>query len=124
MRAKFLRTQGRASCGFAATSESLATAITFSLTHWSNLTVFILKRILILREVLNNNTQQEEVKMLYIKTEDFPAILLQYLEKAGKTQAAFARELGVPKQTVSNWVKGRNMPSYKRLEKILEMMEE
>lgn len=62
--------------------------------------------------------------MLYIKTEDFPAILLQYLEKAGKTQVAFARELGVPKQTVSNWVKGRNMPSYKRLEKILEMMEE
>lgn len=61
--------------------------------------------------------------MLYIKTEDFPTALLQYLEKAGKTQAAFARELGVPKQTVCNWTKGRSMPSHKRLEIILGMME-
>lgn len=52
--------------------------------------------------------------MLYIKTEDFPAILLQYLEKAGKTQVAFARELGVPKQTVSNWIKGRNIKGWKK----------
>lgn len=46
--------------------------------------------------------------MLYIKTEDFPAILLQYLEKAGKTQVAFARE---SKQTVS---KGRNIKGWKK----------
>lgn len=52
--------------------------------------------------------------MLYIKTEDFPVILLQYLEKAGKTQVAFARELGVPKQTVSNWIKGRNIKGWKK----------
>ena len=61
--------------------------------------------------------------MIYIKTEDFPNALKNYLSIADISQVELAEKLGVPKQTVNNWIKGRSMPNHKRLEKLLEMIE-
>lgn len=62
--------------------------------------------------------------MKYIKSEDFPSALLSFLKETEQTQTEFARKLGIPKQTINNWIKGRSMPGHKTFEKIMEMMEE
>ena len=62
--------------------------------------------------------------MKIIKKEEFPQALQNFLDSHSISQAEFARMLGVPKQTVNGWIKGRTMPKYERLIQIMEMMEE
>ena len=62
--------------------------------------------------------------MKIIKKEEFPQVLQNFLDSHSITQAEFARMLEVPKQTVNGWIKGRTMPKYERLERLMEMMEE
>ena len=42
-----------------------------------------------------------------------------WLTATGRTQAGFAQELGVRKQTVNNWCLGKNAPESKMLRRIL-----
>ena len=62
--------------------------------------------------------------MKVIKKEEFPQVLQNFLNSHSISQAEFARMLEVPKQTVNGWIKGRTMPKYERLARIMEMMEE
>ena len=62
--------------------------------------------------------------MKIIKKEEFPQALQNFLDSHSITQAELARMLDVPKQTVNGWIKGRTMPKYERLARIMEMMEE
>ena len=62
--------------------------------------------------------------MKIIKKEEFPQVLQNFLDSHSITQAELARMLDVPKQTVNGWIKGRTMPKYERLARIMEMMEE
>lgn len=62
--------------------------------------------------------------MKVIKKEEFPQALQNFLDSHSISQAEFARMLDVPKQTVNGWIKGRTMPKYERLARIMEMMEE
>ena len=62
--------------------------------------------------------------MKIIKKEEFPQVLQNFLNSHSITQSELARMLDVPKQTVNGWIKGRTMPKYERLERIMEMMEE
>ena len=62
--------------------------------------------------------------MKVIKKEEFPQALQNFLDSHSITQAEFARMLDVPKQTVNGWIKGRTMPKYERLARIMEMMDE
>ncbi len=62
--------------------------------------------------------------MKIIKKEEFPQALQNFLNSHSISQAEFARMLDVPKQTVNGWIKGRTMPKYERLARIMEMMEE
>ena len=62
--------------------------------------------------------------MKVIKKEEFPQVLQNFLNSHSITQSELARMLDVPKQTVNGWIKGRTMPKYERLERIMEMMEE
>ena len=62
--------------------------------------------------------------MKIIKKEEFPQALQNFLDSHSISQAEFARMLDVPKQTVNGWVKGRTMPKYERLARIMEMIEE
>ena len=73
--------------------------------------------------VLKNNTKEDN-KMKIIKKEEFPQVLQNFLDSHSITQAELARMLDVPKQTVNGWIKGRTMPKYERLERLMEMMEE
>lgn len=61
--------------------------------------------------------------MKIIKKEEFPQLLQDFLNNNSISQTEFARMLNVPKQTVNGWIKGRTMPRYERLERIMEMME-
>ena len=62
--------------------------------------------------------------MKIIKKEEFPQVLQNFLDSHSITQAELARMLDVPKQTVNGWIKGRTIPKYERLARIMEMMEE
>ena len=62
--------------------------------------------------------------MKIIKKEEFPQVLQNFLDSHSITQAELARILEVPKQTVNGWIKGRTMPKYERLARIMEMMDE
>lgn len=62
--------------------------------------------------------------MKIIKKEEFPHVLQNFLDSHSITQAELARILEVPKQTVNGWIKGRTMPKYERLARIMEMMDE
>ena len=62
--------------------------------------------------------------MKVINKEDFPQALQNFLSSHAITQAELARMLGVPKQTVNSWIKGRAMPGYDRAIRLMEMMEE
>ena len=62
--------------------------------------------------------------MKIIKKEEFPQALQNFLNSHSITQSELARMLDVPKQTVNAWIKGRTMPKYERLARIMEMMEE
>ena len=62
--------------------------------------------------------------MKIIKKEEFPQVLQNFLNSHSITQSELARMLDVPKQTVNGWIKGRTMPKYERLARIMEMMEE
>ena len=62
--------------------------------------------------------------MKAIKKEEFPQVLQNFLDSHSISQAEFARMLDVPKQTVNGWIKGRTMPKYERLARIMEMIEE
>lgn len=62
--------------------------------------------------------------MKVINKEDFPQVLQNFLNSHSITQAELARMLGVPKQTVNSWIKGRAMPSYGRAIRLMEMMDE
>ena len=62
--------------------------------------------------------------MKIIKKEEFPQALQNFLDSHSISQAEFARMLDVPKQTVNGWIKGRTMPKYERLARIMEMMDE
>ena len=62
--------------------------------------------------------------MKIIKKEEFPQALQNFLNSHSITQSELARMLDVPKQTVNGWIKGRTMPKYERLERIMEMMDE
>ena len=62
--------------------------------------------------------------MKIIKKEEFPQALQNFLNSRSITQTELARMLDVPKQTVNGWIKGRTMPKYERLERLMEMMEE
>ena len=62
--------------------------------------------------------------MKIIKKEEFPQALQNFLDSNSISQAEFARMLDVPKQTVNGWIKGRTMPKYERLARIMEMMDE
>ena len=62
--------------------------------------------------------------MKIIKKEEFPQVLQNFLDSHSITQAELAQMLDVPKQTVNGWIKGRTMPKYERLARIMEMMEE
>ena len=62
--------------------------------------------------------------MKIIKKGEFPQVLQNFLDSHSITQAELARMLDVPKQTVNGWIKGRTMPKYERLERLMEMMEE
>ena len=62
--------------------------------------------------------------MKIIKKEEFPQALQNFLNSHSITQSELARMLDVPKQTVNGWIKGRTMPKYERLARIMEMMEE
>src|SRR5918997_3807263 len=44
------------------------------------------------------------------------AYLRQRLDERGMTSAALARELGVSKNTVTNWTKGKHRPQRKHVE--------
>lgn len=61
--------------------------------------------------------------MKIIRKEEFPQLLQDFLNDNSISQAEFARMLNVPKQTVNGWIKGRAMPKYERLERIMELME-
>ena len=62
--------------------------------------------------------------MKIIKKEEFPQVLQNFLDSHSISQTELARMLDVPKQTVNGWIKGRTMPKYERLERLMEMMEE
>ena len=62
--------------------------------------------------------------MKIIKKEEFPQVLQNFLDSHSITQAELARMLDVPKQTVNGWIKGRTMPKYERLARIMEMIDE
>ena len=62
--------------------------------------------------------------MKIIKKEEFPQTLQNFLDSHSISQTELARLLNVPKQTVNGWIKGRTMPKYERLERIMEMMDE
>ena len=62
--------------------------------------------------------------MKIIKKEEFPQVLQNFLNSHSITQSELARMLDVPKQTVNGWIKGRTMPKYERLARIMEMMDE
>ena len=62
--------------------------------------------------------------MKIIKKEEFPQTLQNFLDSHSISQAEFARMLDVPKQTINGWIKGRTMPKYERLARIMEMMDE
>ena len=62
--------------------------------------------------------------MNFIKREELPQILQNFLNDNSISQTELARMLNVPKQTVNNWLKGRAMPSYDRAIRLMEMMEE
>ena len=62
--------------------------------------------------------------MKIINKEDFPQALQYFLSSHSITQAELARMLGVPKQTVNSWIKGRAMPGYDRAIRLMEMMDE
>ena len=62
--------------------------------------------------------------MKLIEREEFPQILLHFLNTHSMTQRELARRLGVPNETVNGWIKGRAMPKYERLKRLLEMMED
>ena len=62
--------------------------------------------------------------MKIIKKEEFPQVLQNFLDSHSISQTELARLLNVPKQTVNGWIKGRTMPKYERLERIMEMMDE
>lgn len=62
--------------------------------------------------------------MKIIKKEEFPQALQDFLNSHSITQTELARMLDVPKQTVNGWIKGRTMPKYERLARIMEMMDE
>lgn len=62
--------------------------------------------------------------MKIIKKEEFPQTLQNFLDSHSISQTEFARMLDVPKQTINSWIKGRTMPKYERLVRIMEMMEE
>ena len=70
------------------------------------------------------DTHGGENKMKVINKEDFPQVLQNFLNSHSITQAELARMLGVPKQTVNSWIKGRAMPSYGRAIRLMEMMDE
>ena len=70
------------------------------------------------------NTIEEDNQMKIIKKEAFPQALQNFLNSHSITQSELARMLDVPKQTVNGWIKGRTMPKYERLARIMEMMEE
>ena len=61
--------------------------------------------------------------MNLIKKEEFPQALQNFLDSHSISQAEFARMLDVPKQSINGWIKGRTMPKYERLARIMEMME-
>ena len=61
--------------------------------------------------------------MKLIEKEEFPQALQYFLDSHSITQAELARMLDVPKQTVNGWIKGRTMPKYDRLTRIMEMMD-
>ena len=62
--------------------------------------------------------------MKIIKKEEFPQVLQNFLNSHSITQTELAQMLDVPKQTVNGWIKGRTMPKYERLARIMEMMDE
>ena len=62
--------------------------------------------------------------MKIIKKEEFPQVLQNFLDSHSISQTEFARMLDVPKQSINGWIKGRTMPKYERLARIMEMMEE
>ena len=62
--------------------------------------------------------------MKVIKKEEFPQTLQNFLDSHSISQTELARMLDVPKQTINSWIKGRTMPKYERLVRIMEMMEE
>ena len=62
--------------------------------------------------------------MKVINKEDFPQALQNFLNSHAITQSELARMLGVPKQTVNSWIKGRAMPGYDRAIRLMEMMDE
>lgn len=62
--------------------------------------------------------------MKIIKKEEFPQTLQNFLDSHSISQTEFARMLDAPKQTINSWIKGRTMPKYERLVRIMEMMEE
>lgn len=47
-----------------------------------------------------------------------PEALLHHLRAKGMSQATLARELGVSRATVTDWVKGNKHPRGNRLEKV------
>lgn len=61
--------------------------------------------------------------MNFIKREELPQILQNFLNDNSISQAELARTLNVPKQTINNWLKGRAMPSYERLIALMELIE-
>lgn len=61
--------------------------------------------------------------MSFIKREELPQILQNFLNDNSISQTELARILNVPKQTVNNWLKGRAMPNYERLVALMELME-
>lgn len=61
--------------------------------------------------------------MNFIKREELPHILQNFLNDNSISQTELARILNVPKQTVNNWLKGRAMPNYDRLVALMELIE-
>ena len=46
-----------------------------------------------------------------------------WLKEAGHSQNGFAKLIGVPKQSVSHWVRGKHIPASKMLRRLIHMSE-
>lgn len=66
---------------------------------------------------VNVNHDQQDDRAMDLR-QAFAENLALYLKKSKKTQRQLAAELGVTEGAVSNWIRGKDFPNPKRIEKI------